>query len=93
VRNDSFGPEILAAVFTDDAAGEDTVVAWATKPYAYVKINNEKELRQYDIFGTLRTVPFDPVRTRNLTFSLGESPIYVVGPKGLKVTARPDPGW
>ena len=28
-----------------------------------------------------------------LPVPLGESPIYVVGPKGLKATVRPDPGW
>lgn len=24
---------------------------------------------------------------------LGESPIYIVGPEGLKAMVRPDPGW
>jgi hypothetical protein len=24
---------------------------------------------------------------------LGESPIYIVGPRGTKATVRPDPGW
>ncbi len=26
-------------------------------------------------------------------FVFGESPVYIVGPKGLKVNLRPDPGW
>jgi len=33
------------------------------------------------------------VRTKNLSIPLGESPIYIVGPKGLKAEVRPDPGW
>jgi hypothetical protein len=33
------------------------------------------------------------VRTGNNPFPVGESPIYIVGPKGLKATVRPDPGW
>ena len=38
-------------------------------------------------------VPYDKVRTSHLPVPLGESPIYVVGPKGMKATIRPDPGW
>lgn len=41
----------------------------------------------------LKAVPFDPVRTKNLSIPLGESPIYIVGPKGLKAELREDPGW
>jgi hypothetical protein len=97
VRNDAFGPEVFAVVFTDEGADSkgipDLIVAWANKPYAYVRINNEKELSFYDVFGTCRRVPTDPVRTKSLPVPLGESPIYVVGPKGLKATVRPDPGW
>jgi len=93
VRNDSFGPDVFAVVFTDEAAGEDTIAAWANKPYAYVRVNNEKGLTMYDVFGTRRFVPHDRVRTASLPIPLGESPIYVVGPKGLKATVRPDPGW
>lgn len=33
------------------------------------------------------------VRTKNLSVPLGESPIYIVGPKGLEAKQRPDPGW
>ena len=47
----------------------------------------------YDLFGTRRFVPFDKVRTGTLPVPLGESPLYVVGPTGLKATVRPDPGW
>jgi hypothetical protein len=93
VRSDSFGPQIYAAVFTDDAAGEDTIVAWSTKPYAYVRVNNENGLTIYDVYGTKRFVPVDPVRTKSLPVPLGESPIYIVGSKGLKANVRPDPGW
>jgi hypothetical protein len=93
LRNDSFGPEVYAAVFTDEAAGEDVIVAWSTMPYAYAKINNERGLTFRDIFGTRRFVPVDPVRTKNLSVPLGESPIYVSGAKGLKAQVRPDPGW
>lgn len=93
-RNDSFGPDIYACLFTDDARGEDTMVLWTPKPFAYVRINNtERGLTIYDIYGTKRVVTFHPVRTKHLPVPLGESPIYVVGPKGLKASARPDPGW
>ena len=93
VRNDALGPEVYAVVFTDEAAGEDTIVAWSPSPYAYVRINNEKGLAFFDIFGTRRFVPFDPVRTGSLPVPLGESPIYVVGPRGLAARIRPAPGW
>ncbi|HWB02884.1 MAG TPA: hypothetical protein VG796_07670 [Verrucomicrobiales bacterium] len=94
VRNDSFGPDIYAAVFTDETKGEDTMALWSPKPFAYVRINNtEKGLTFFDIYGTKRFVPYNKVRTGHLPVPLGESPIYVVGPKGLKATVRPDPGW
>jgi hypothetical protein len=94
VRNDSFGPEIYAAVFTDEANGQDLIVAWSPKPYAYVRINNtEKGLTFYDVYGTKRIATYDKVRTGSLPVPLGESPVYVVGPKGLKARVRPDPGW
>jgi hypothetical protein len=32
-------------------------------------------------------------RTGSLPVPLGQSPIYIVGPKGLKANLRPDPGW
>ena len=92
-RNDSFGPDVFAAVFEDAAAGEDLIAAWSPRPFAYVRINNEKGLAIHDLFGTRRIVPHDPVRTKWLTVPLGESPVYVTGPKGLKATVRPDPGW
>jgi len=93
VRNDTFGPDVYAVVFTDEDKNEDLIVAWSPKPFAYVRINNENGLTFYDLYGTRRFVPMDPVRTRSLPVPLGESPIYVVGPKGLKATVRPDPGW
>lgn len=94
VRNDAWGPEIYAAVFADDGAKEDTLVLWSPKEYAYVKINNsEKGLAVTDLYGTRRTVTWDERRTRNNTFPVGQSPIYVTGPQGLKATVRPDPGW
>jgi hypothetical protein len=94
VRNDSFGPDIYACTFTDDAASEDTLVLWSPKPFAYVRINNtQKGLTFYDVFGTKRLATYDKVRTSHLPVPLGESPIYVVGPRGLRATPRPDPGW
>jgi hypothetical protein len=94
VRNDAFGPDAYAAVFEDETAGEDLIAAWSPKPYAYVRVNvTEKGIDVLDIFGTRRHVTYDPVRTKSLPVPLGESPIYILGPKGLKATARPDPGW
>jgi len=92
VRNDSLGLDVFAVVFVDDAAGEDLIVAWANKPYAYLRVNNEKGLTLYDIFGTRRYVPYDKVRTAHLSIPLGESPVYIVGPKGLQAAVRHDPG-
>ena len=80
-------------VFNRAATAEDCIVAWTTKEFAYVRVNNEKALTFYDIYGTRRFVEFHPVRTKSLTVPLGESPIYIVGPKGLKAAVRPDPGW
>ena len=94
VRNDAFGPDVFACVFTDQAKEEDTLVAWAPKPVAYVRVSNtDQGLDCYDLFGTLRHVPYDKVRTGSLPVPLGESPIYIVGAKGTKATVRPDPGW
>jgi len=93
VRNDVFGPEVYAAVFTDEEARKDTIVAWSTKPYAYIRVNNETGLDIYDIYGTRRFVPVDKVRTSSLSVPLGTSPIYIVGSKGLKAQVRADPGW
>jgi len=96
VRNDAFGPDVYAAVFTnaDGAPDEDIIAAWSPKPYAYVRVNvTEKGIDVVDIFGTRRHVTYDGVRTRSLPVPLGESPIYIRGPKGLKATVRPDPGW
>jgi hypothetical protein len=93
LRNDAFGPDVYAVVFTDDDNKQGLIVAWANKPYAYVRVNNEEELTFYDVFGTSRRVPTHPVRTKSLPVPLGESPIYVLGPRGLKATVRPNPGW
>jgi hypothetical protein len=93
VRNDSFGPDVYAVVFEQEDPDQTVIVAWSTKPYAYVRVNNEKGLTCYDVFGTRRFVPFHPVRTKSLSVPVGESPIYIVGPKGLKAEVRPDPGW
>jgi hypothetical protein len=94
IRNDAFGPDVFAAVFADDAKGEDLIVGWSPKPYAYVRVSNtEKGLNFYDLFGTRRQVPYDKVRTGSLPVPLGESPIYIVGPKGTTAKVRPDPGW
>ena len=91
LRSDCFGPDTYAVVFGEDGSDEDMIVAWSTKPYAYIRVNNPKGLTFYDIFGTRRFVPYDPVRTKNLRVPLGESPIYIVGPKGLKAELRKDP--
>ena len=78
----------------DEAKGEDLLVAWSPKPYAYVRVRNtEKGLTFYDLYGTQRFVPYDKVRTGSLPVPLGESPIYIVGPAGTQANARPDPGW
>jgi hypothetical protein len=70
------------------------MVAWSTKPFAYIRVNNtEQGLRFHDVFGVERFVEFHPVRTKSLPVPLGESPIYITGPAGLKAMPRPDPGW
>ncbi|MBI5384051.1 MAG: hypothetical protein HZA90_05130 [Verrucomicrobia bacterium] len=94
VRNDAFGPDLFACVFTDETKGEDVIVAWTPKPFAYIRVNNtEAGLDIFDVFGTKRHVTYNKVRTGSLPVPLGESPVYIVGPKGLKARVRPDPGW
>lgn len=94
VRNDAWGPDVYAAIFTDDTRGEDTLVAWTPKNYAYIRVpNTEKGLVCYDLYGTRRLVAYDRVRTGHNPFPLGQSPIYIVGPRGLRASIRPDPGW
>lgn len=94
LRNDAFGPEVFVCVFRDEAAGEDMLVAWATKAVAYVRVSNTpRGLDCYDLFGTRRHVPFDKVRTGSLPVPLGHSPVYIVGARDTKAVVRPDPGW
>ncbi len=93
LRNDAWGPEIYCAVFSDDQKKEEMIVAWSTKPYGYVRINNASGLDIYDIYGTRRHVPVVAVRTTSLPVPLGESPVYVVGARGIKAQVRADPGW
>jgi hypothetical protein len=68
----------LGSIFTDEAKNEDTIVAWSPKPFAYVRVNNEKGLVFYDVYGVKREVQMDPVRTKSLPVPVGESPVYVV---------------
>jgi hypothetical protein len=94
LRNDVFGPDVYAAVFRDEAKGEDLIVAWSVKPYAYLRVNNNTNgLNFYDIFGTRRFVAYNRIRTGSFSVPVGESPIYIVGPSGLQAKVRPDPGW
>ena len=93
VRGDCLGPDVYCLTFGADGSDKETIVAWSTKPTAYVRVTNEHGLTLYDVYGTRRSVPVDPVRTKHLPVPLGESPIYIVGAKGLKATVRPDPGW
>jgi hypothetical protein len=93
-RNEAWGPDVYAAVFSDDAAGEETIVAWSPNNYAYARItNSEKGLANYDVYGTKRVVAWNAQRTSNNSFPLGQSPVYIVGPKGMKVSVRANPGW
>ena len=94
VRNERLGPDIFLVVFADEKNGQEIMVAWANKPYAYIRVNNTPAgLTFYDVFGTRRSVQYDEQRTSSLPVPLGQSPIYIVGPAGLKPTVRPDPGW
>jgi hypothetical protein len=61
--------------------------------FTYIRVNNEKGLNIYDIYGTRRFVPVVEVRTTSLPIPLGTSPVYIVGSKGLQARVRPDPGW
>ncbi|NQT81844.1 cellulase family glycosylhydrolase [bacterium] len=70
----------------------DTLVAWTTKPYAYIRVSFEKQLQHYDILGIKRVVPLNE-RTGAIPVPLTPSPIYLVGPKGLRVRTVPKPGW
>lgn len=94
IRNDAFGPDVFICVFSDEPKGEDTLVAWANKPFAFARVSNTPAgLKQYDVFGTMRLVTYNAQRTGHNPFPLGESPIYIVGPRGVKANVRPDPGW
>jgi hypothetical protein len=92
LRNESWGPDVYAAVFGAQGDDEETMVAWSPRPVAYVRVNNPRGLTFYDVYGTRRFVPYDKVRTGNLPVPLGESPVYVVGPK-LTAKVRAEPGW
>jgi hypothetical protein len=94
IRNEAWGPEVYAAVFAAEGSDEETMVAWSPSNYAYARIrNSERGLTTCDVYGTRRFVAWDARRTSNNPFPLGQSPMYVVGPKGLKVSVRPNPGW
>jgi hypothetical protein len=94
LRNDVFGPELYAAVFRGEERAEDLIVAWSLKPFAYIRVNNtERGLTFMDLYGVRRHVEFHPIRTKLLSVPVGESPIYILGPRGLTASVRPDPGW
>ena len=94
VRNDAFGPRVFVVVFNDPDKKQDTLVAWATQPVAYLRVNTpESGLNIYDVFGTRRFVEHDPVRTASFSVPIGESPIYLVGAEGLRAIVRELPGW
>lgn len=94
VRNELFGPEVFVVVFNDPVQRQDILVAWATRPVAYIRIHTpETGLVFYDVFGTRRVVEHDPVRTAGMSVPVGESPIYIVGAEGLRAQVRPNPGW
>ncbi len=79
-------------VFKFDDGQNDTLVAWTTKPYAYIRVSFQKQLECCDILGVKRIVPLNE-RTGALPVPLTPSPIYLVGPKGLRVRVVPSPGW
>ncbi len=94
VRNEQLGPDIYLVVLEDPKLDREIMVAWATRPYAYIRVRNTQAgLTLYDVYGTMRFVEFDSVRTASVPVPLGESPIYIVGPKKLQASVRPDPGW
>jgi hypothetical protein len=94
VRNDAFGPDIYACVFTDEKTKQDTIVAWTPKDFGYVRVNvGESGIDITDVYGTKRHATYHPVRTKSLPIALSESPLYITGPAGLKAGPRPDPGW
>jgi hypothetical protein len=94
VRNDAFGPRVFIVVFNDPEKKQDILVAWATQPVAYLRLNTPPTgLTCYDVFGTRRGVEHDPVRTGTFSLPIGESPIYLVGAEGLRATVREAPGW
>ena len=75
-----------------DEEDNEVLVAWTTNPYAYIRVNFQKELECHDAFGVKRTVPLNE-RTGALPVPLTPSPVYLVGPKGLHARAVPSPGW
>jgi len=94
LRNDAFGPDVFVVVFNDPSKHEDRLVAWSTRPVAYIRVNNtERGLTLHDVYGTRRIVEYDAVRTGSVSVPLGESPIYITGAEGLTATVRADPGW
>jgi hypothetical protein len=52
LRSDCSGPDTYAVVFGEGGSEVDMIVAWSTKPYAYIRVNNPTGLTFYDIFGT-----------------------------------------
>jgi hypothetical protein len=79
-------------IFKFSDGKRDTLVAWTTRPYVYIRVSFEKQLEYYDILGVKRVVPLNE-RTGALPVPLTPSPIYLVGPKGLRVRVVPKPGW
>jgi hypothetical protein len=79
-----------AAVFTDGE--QDTVVAWTTRPYSYIRVSFSQQLVFHDIFGTRRMVPSEQ-RTKVLSVPLSPSPIYITAPSGIQIQYAPEPGW
>jgi len=85
-RRDTF-----AAAFTDGRS--EVVVAWTTRPYAYILVDTRQQLELYDVFGGRQVVSVDQTRTRSVCVPLSPSPVYITGPAGISVRWAPEPGW
>jgi hypothetical protein len=91
-RNDVFGPDVYSVVFRDPSSGQRVLVAWTTRPYAYLRIQNEGGLTVCDLYGSERFVPKDPKSDRPVIAPLSESPVFVTGPGELRSQEVPNPG-
>jgi len=92
IRNGRVWSGRLTPALRDEAKGEDLLVAWSPKPYAYVRVRNtEKGSLFYDLYGTQRFGRTTRSAPAACPSHWAQAP-FTSWARRHQANARPDPG-